>query len=160
MNDILKLIEADATLTPEMLARMCQKDEGDIRAMIEEWERTGVILGRRTLVDWDRAGGEEKVRAMIEVKINHKGAYAYDKLATKIRNYPEVTSLYLMSGTYDFLVIVEGRSLKEVAFFVGDKLSSHEMVTSTATHFVLNTFKESNVLFKVPEGDERLSDLL
>ena len=159
MDEILKLLESDATLTPEMLAKMCRKDVGDIRAAIEEWEKTGVILGRRTLVDWERAG-EEKVRAMIEVKINHKGTYAYDKLAQKIRNYPEVKSLYLMSGAYDFLVIVEGRSLKDVAFFVGDKLSSHEMVTSTATHFVLNTYKENHVLFKVPEGDERIADLL
>ncbi len=159
MDRILKLLENDATLTPEMLARMCQKDEGDIRAMIAEWEKSGVILGRRTLVDWELAG-EEKVRAMIEVKINHKGAYAYDKLAQKIRNYPEVKSLYLMSGGYDFLVIVEGNSLKEVAFFVGDKLSSHEMVISTATHFVLNTYKENHVLFKTPTDDERLGDLL
>ena len=159
MDNILKLLESDATLTPAMLAAMCKKDEGDIRKMIEEWEKSGVILGRRTLVDWERAG-EEKVRAMIEVKINHKGAYAYDKLATKIRNYPEVKSLYLMSGAYDFLVIVEGNTMKEVAFFVGDKLSSHEMVISTATHFVLNTYKENHVLFKVPEGDERITDLL
>ena len=159
MDEILKLLEKDATLTPAMLAAMCRKDEGDIRKMIEEWEKNGVILGRRTLVDWERAG-EEKVRAMIEVKINHKGAYAYEKLATRIRNYPEVKSLYLMSGAYDFLVVVEGDTLKDVAFFVGDKLSSHEMVISTATHFVLNTYKENHVLFKIPEGDERIDDLL
>ncbi len=159
MDEILKLLEKDATLTPATLAAMCRKDEGDIRRMIEEWEKNGVILGRRTLVDWERAG-EEKVRAMIEVKINHKGAYAYEKLATRIRNYPEVKSLYLMSGAYDFLVVVEGDTLKDVAFFVGDKLSSHEMVTSTATHFVLNTYKENHVLFKLPEGDERIEDLL
>ena len=159
MNEILKRLEKDATLTPEMLAVMYEKDEGDIRAMIEEWEKSGVILGRRTLIDWDRAG-EEKVRAMIEVKINHKGAYAYDKLATRIRNYPEVKNLYLMSGAYDFLVVVEGSTMKEVAFFVGDKLSSHEMVTSTSTHFVLNTYKENHVLFDVPNSDERPDDML
>lgn len=159
MDNILKIIEADATLTPAMLADMCKKDEGDIRKMIEEWEKSGVILGRRTLVDWERAG-EEKVRAMIEVKIDHKGPYAYDKLAQKIRNYPEVKSLYLMSGVYDFLVVVEGASMKEVAYFVGDKLSSHEMVVSTATHFVLNTYKENHVLFKVPDNDERIDELL
>ena len=159
MNEILKLLEKDATLTPAILATMCHKDEGDIRRMIEEWEKGGVILGRRTLVDWERAG-EEKVRAMIEVKITHKGAYAYEKLATRIRNYTEVKSLYLMSGAYDFLVVVEGDSLKDVAFFVGDKLSSHEMVVSTATHFVLNTYKENHVMFKLPEGDERIDDLL
>ena len=159
MDEILKLLEADATLTPELLATMCRKDVGDIRAAIEEWEKTGVILGRRTLVDWERAG-EEKVRAMIEVKIDHRGAYAYDKLAERIRNYPEVKSLYLMSGTFDFLVAVEGRSLKEVALFVNDKLSSQESVTSTATHFILNTYKENHVMFKVPEADERINELL
>ncbi len=159
MDDILKLLEKDATLTPETLAKMCGRDAGEIRAMIAEWEKNGVILGRRTLVDWERAG-EEKARAMIEVKIDHRGAYAYDKLAERIRNYPEVKSLYLMSGTYDFLVIVEGKSLKEVAFFVSDKLSSQEIVTSTATHFVLNTYKENHVMFKVPTADERINDLL
>ncbi len=159
MDNILKLLESDATLTPETLARMCRRDVGEIRAMIEEWEKNGVILGRRTLVDWERAG-EEKVRAMIEIKINHKGAYAYNKLAEKIRNYPEVKSLYLMSGTYDFLVVVEGRSMKEVAFFVSEKLSSQEMVTSTATHFVLNTYKENHVMFKVTDTDERINELL
>ena len=159
MKEVLRLLEKDATLSPETLARMCQKDEEEIRAAIKEWEKTGVILGRRTLVDWDRAG-EETVRAMIEVKINHKGSYAYEKLATRIRNYPEVKSLYLMSGGFDFLVIVEGRSMKEVAFFVSDKLSSHEMVTSTATHFVLNTYKENHVEFKVPTEDERIAELL
>ena len=159
MDNILKLLENDATLTPAMLAVMCEKDEGDIRKMIEDWEKSGVILGRRTLVDWERAG-EEKVRALIEVKINHKGAYAYDKLAQKIRNYSEVKSLYLMSGAYDFLVVVEGSTMKEVAYFVGDKLSSHEMVISTATHFILNTYKENHVMFKLPDGDERIDDLL
>lgn len=159
MEKILKLLENDATLTPEMLAKMCRKDVGDIRAMIAEWEKNGVILGRRTLVDWERAG-EEKVRAIIEVKIDHKGPYAYEKIATKIRNYPEVKSIYLMSGGFDFLVVVEGDSLKDVAFFVGDKLSSHEMVISTATHFILNTYKENHVLFKVSTVDERTSDIL
>ena len=159
MDNILKLLENDATLTPAMLADMCHKDEGDIRKMIDEWEKNGVILGRRTLVDWDRVG-EEKVRALIEVKITHKGAYAYDKLAQKIRNYPEVKSLYLMSGAYDFLVVVEGASMKEVAYFVGDKLSSQDMVVSTATHFILNTYKENHMIFKVPDGDERIDDLL
>ncbi|MBQ2719729.1 MAG: Lrp/AsnC family transcriptional regulator [Clostridia bacterium] len=159
MDDILKILEKDATLTPEALAKMCNRTPEEIRAMIAEWEKQGVILGRRTLVDWERAG-EEKARAMIEVKIDHRGAYAYDKLAERIRNYPEVKSLYLMSGTYDFLVVVEGKSLKEVAFFVSDKLSSQEIVTATATHFVMNTYKENHVMFKVPTADERINELL
>lgn len=159
MDDILKILEKDATLTPEVLAKMCNKSVEEVRAMIAEWEKSGVILGRRTLVDWELAG-EEKARAMIEVKIYHRGAYAYDKLAERIRNYPEVKSLYLMSGTFDFLVVVEGRSLKEVALFVNDKLSSQESVTSTATHFILNTYKENHVMFKVPEADERINELL
>ncbi len=159
MDDILKILEKDATLTPEALAKMCGKSSEEVRAMIEEWEKSGVILGRRTLVDWELAG-EEKARAMIEVKIDHRGAYAYDKLAERIRNYPEVKSLYLMSGTFDFLVVVEGKSLKEVALFVNDKLSSQESVTSTATHFILNTYKENHVMFKVPDADERINELL
>ena len=154
MDNILKLLENDATLTPEMLAKMCRKDEGDIRAMIEEWEKNGVILGRRTLVDWERAG-EEKVRAMIEVKINHKGAYAYDKLATKIRNYPEVKSLYLMSGGYDLCVMIEGKTMREVAYFVAQKLAPIEDVISTATHFVLRKYKDKGVIYGPAVLDER-----
>ena len=154
MDEILKLLESDATLTPEMLAKMCRKDVGDIRAAIEEWEKTGVILGRRTLVDWERAG-EEKVRAMIEVKINHKGAYAYDKLAQKIRNYPEVKSLYLISGAYDLMVLCEARTLKELAQFVHSRLSTLEGVTGTSTHFMLKTYKYGGMIFDGGKNDRR-----
>ncbi len=159
MNSILKAIEKDATLTPEALARMYHKEVGELRALIEKWEKEGVILGKRTLIDWDKAG-EECVRALIEVKIDHRGAYAYDKFAQKIRNYPEVKSVYLMSGGFDFSVVVEGRTLKEVAFFVGEKLSSQEMVLSTGTHFILKKYKENDIFFMTDEPDERVSDLI
>ena len=155
MDDILKLLEKDATLTPEALARMCNRDPDEIRAMIAAWEKEGVILGRRTLVDWDRAG-EEKARAMIEVKIDHRGAYAYDKLAERIRNYPEVKSLYLMSGAYDLSVLIEGKTMKEVAFFVSQKLAPIDAVISTSTHFVLHKYKDTGVIYNNTQNlDER-----
>ncbi len=159
MDKLLKLLESDASLTPEDLAAMCKKDVGDIRAMIDSWEKTGVILGRQTLIDWDRAG-EDKVAALIEIKINRNSAYDYDRLAQRIRNYPEVKSLYLMSGGFDFAVMVEGNTLKELAYFVGQKLAAHELVTSTATHFVLATYKENNVVFKSAEPDGRENDII
>ena len=159
MNSILKAIEKDATLTPETLARMYHKEVGELRAMIGQWEKDGVILGRRTLIDWEKAG-EEPVRALIEIKIDHRGAYAYDKFAQKIRNYPEVKSIYLMSGGFDFSVVVEGRTLNEVAFFVGEKLSSQEMVLSTGTHFILKKYKENDIFFATDEIDERENDLI
>ena len=126
--------------------------------ILKEWEKNGVILGRRTLVDWERAG-EEKVRAMIEIKINHKGAYAYNKLAEKIRNYPEVKSLYLMSGGYDLCVQIEGKTMKEVAYFVAQKLAPIEYVISTATHFVLKNYKVDGVFYTDEPEDERVITL-
>ncbi len=153
-NKLLKLIENDATLTPEQLAVMLSKEVGEIKTLIENFEREGVILGRQSLIDWDKTD-REYVTAFIEVKIQPQRDRGFDAIAEKIYNYPEVKSLYLMSGGFDFVVMIEGRTMREVAFFVAQKLATIEFVTSTSTHFVLNKYKDKGVVYKTPELDER-----
>ena len=154
MEKILSLLENDATLTPEQLAVMCQKEEGDIKKMIAAYEENGVILGYKTLIDWDKTD-REYVSALIEVKITPQRDRGFDRVAERIYNYPEVQSLYLMSGGYDLAVLIEGKTMKEVAYFVAQKLATIEDVISTATHFVLRKYKDKGVIYGVVEVDER-----
>ncbi len=159
MKNILKLLEMDATLTPECLATICQKEVGELRDAITRWEEEGVILGRQTVIDWDKVGGD-RVLALIEVKLALSSEFSYDTFARRIRNYPEVASLYLMSGGFDFAVVVEGEDMRDIANFVGQKLAAQDMVTSTATHFFLNTYKKDHLICQIPETDERENDIL
>ena len=152
MNDFLKLLESDSRLTPEQLAVMCDKDVGEIKEMIGKFEKEGIILGYHTLIDWDKTA-RESVTALIELKISPQEDRGFDKIAEKIRNYPEVQSVYLMSGGFDLAVFIEGKTLKEVAFFVAQKLAPMNSIQSTATHFVLKKYKGVN--YGIPETDER-----
>lgn len=154
MDQLLKVLEDNATLTPEQLAIMLDKEVGDIRKMIAAYEAEGVILGYKTIIDWDKTE-REYVTAMIEVKITPQRDRGFDRIAEKIYNYPEVQSVYLMSGSYDLCVIIEGRTMKEVAFFVAQKLAPIEFVMSTATHFVLRRYKDKGIVYGAPEIDER-----
>ena len=154
MNEILKALEENATLTTEQLSTMLGKEEGDIRDMIRQYEEDGVILGYRTVIDWDKTD-REYVTALIEVKITPQLDRGFDRIAEKIYNYPEVKSLYLMSGGYDLCVTIEGRTMKEVAYFVGRKLAPMEDVMSTATHFVLRKYKDTGIVYGSMEIDER-----
>ena len=154
MDQLLKVLEDNATLTPEQLAIMLDKEVGDIRRMIATYEAEGVILGYKTIIDWDKTE-REYVTAMIEVKITPQRDRGFDRIAEKIYNYPEVQSVYLMSGSYDLCVIIEGRTMKEVAFFVAQKLAPIEFVMSTATHFVLRRYKDKGIVYGAPEIDER-----
>ncbi len=154
MDKLLTLLENDSTLTATELARMLDKEVGEIKQIIEKYEKDGVILGYQTLVDWDKTD-RESVSALIEVKVMPQRDRGFDKIAEKIYNHPEVKSLYLMSGGFDFTVIIEGKTMKEVAYFVAQKLAPIEFVTSTATHFVLKKYKDKGVVYKIPEKDER-----
>jgi len=154
MDTILKLLEDNATLTPEQLAVMCRKEVGDVRRMIENYEKDGVILGYKTMIDWDKTD-REYVTALIEVKITPQRDRGFDRVAEKIYNYPEVQSLYLMSGGYDLCVMIEGKTMREVAYFVAQKLATIDDVISTATHFVLRKYKDKGVVYGVVEIDER-----
>lgn len=156
MNNILKILEDNANLTHEQLAVMCQKEVGDIKKYIKEQEANGVILGYKTMIDWDKTD-REYVTALIEVKITPQRDRGFDRVAELIYNYPEVQSLYLMSGGYDLAVLIEGKTMKEVAYFVAYKLATLEDVVSTSTHFVLKKYKDKGVIYKAPEKDERES---
>ena len=154
MDTILKLLEDNATLTPEQLAVMCKKEVGDIKKMIKTYEQDGVILGYKTMIDWDKTD-REYVTALIEVKITPQRDRGFDRVAERIYNYPEVQNLYLMSGGYDLAVLIEGKTMKEVAYFVAQKLATIEDVISTATHFVLRKYKDKGVIYGTVEVDER-----
>ena len=154
MDKLLKLLEDNATLTPAELAVMLNKEEGDIRALIQKYESDGVIVGYKTLVDWDKTD-REYVTAMIEVKMTPQRDRGFDRIAEKIYNYPEVQSVYLMSGGFDLCLLIEGRTMKEVAYFVAQKLAPIDAVISTATHFVLRKYKDKGVIYGADEIDER-----
>ena len=154
MDKLLSLLEDDATLTAEQIALMLKKEVGDIKDLIAKYERDGVILGHKTLIDWDKTD-REYVTALIEVKIQPQRDRGFDKIAEKIYNYPEVQSVYLMSGGFDLAVLIEGRTMREVAFFVAQKLATIEYVTSTATHFVLRKYKDKGVIYGAATVDER-----
>lgn len=155
MNKLLKLLEDDATLTPEQLAVMLSKEVGEIKAIIDKYEKEGVILGRKTIIDWDKTDSET-VNAIIEVKVTPQRDRGFDRIAEKIYNYPEVKSLYLMSsGGFDFTLLIEGKTMREVALFVTQKLAPIDSVTATATHFVLRKYKDKGVIYGTAEIDER-----
>ena len=154
MDTLLKILEDNATLTPEQLSVMLDKEVGEIRDIIKKHEADGVIVGYKTLIDWDKTA-REYVTAMIEVKITPQRDRGFDCIAEKIYHYPEVQSVYLMSGGFDLAVLIEGRTMREVAFFVAQKLATIEYVTSTATHFVLRKYKDKGVIYGAATVDER-----
>ena len=151
---ILQLLENDATLSTEQLSILLSTDLETVRAIIRELEQNGTILGYKTIIDWEKTD-REAVSAMIDVKLTPQKERGFDRVAEKIDQYPEVKSVYLMSGAYDLSVLIEGKTMKEVAFFVSQKLATIEGVISTATHFVLHKYKDTGVLYDSPEIDER-----
>lgn len=154
MKQILQLLEENARLTTEQMAVMCNLDEEEIKDKIKQLEDEGVILGYKALIDWDKTD-REYVSAVIELKVAPQRDRGFDRIAEKIYNYPEVQSVHLMSGGYDLMLIIEGKTMREVAYFVAYKLAPIEDVVSTATHFVLKKYKDKGIIYKMPEKDER-----
>ena len=159
MDQILQILDKDCRLTPEQLAQKCGRDVEEIKATIRRLENEGVILGYKALIDWDKTD-REYVSAVIELKITPQRDRGFDKIAEKLINYPEVQSVHLMSGGYDLMLIIEGKTMKEVAFFVARKLAVIDAVTATATHFVLKTYKDKGVVYGAPKSDMRESVVL
>lgn len=153
-TEILKLLEGNARLTSEQLSVMLNCDKSEIENEISEYEKNGTILGYKAVVDWEKTE-QESVTAMIDVKLTPQRDRGFDRVAEKIYNYPEVKSVYLMSGAYDLSVLIEGKTMKEVALFVAQKLSTIDSVNSTATHFILHKYKDKGVLYSSGEIDER-----
>ena len=131
---ILTFIENNSRIELKDLAVMLGSSEAEIANEIADMEKEGIICGYHTLIDWDKTS-EEKVTALIEVKVTPQRGLGFDKVAERIYNYPEVNSVYLISGGFDFLVMLEGKTMRDVAQFVSDKLSPLDSVLSTATHF-------------------------
>lgn len=155
MKEILELLENDARLTSKQIAAMLDMEEETVAGIIKELEEKKVILGYFTLVNWDKVG-EENVSALIEVKISPQREVGFDAVAERVYRFPEVKTVRLVSGAYDLVVIVEGKTLKEVANFVSQKLASLENVLSTTTHFVLKTYKHQGTIVEDGEEDRRL----
>ena len=153
MTKLLKLLEQDCTLTDAQLASMADMTEEEVRKAKKELEDDNLILGYKAIVDWDRTQ-REAVTALIEVKVTPQRGEGFDRVAERIYQYEEVESVYLMSGAFDLTVIISGRTLKEVASFVGERLSTLEDVTGTATHFILKKYKEKHLIFKKQETQE------
>ncbi|MCQ2424226.1 MAG: Lrp/AsnC family transcriptional regulator [Clostridia bacterium] len=153
-EELLKLLEKNCRLTDEQISRMLGKEQGDLRCMMQKLEDDKVILAYKAIVDWDKVE-HESVNALIELKITPQRDQGFDRVAKKIYNYPEVESLYLMSGGYDLCVQLRGKTMKEVAYFVARKLAVMDEVVSTATHFVLKKYKDTGVIFESATADER-----
>ena len=156
---LLKMMERDAHVSVSDMAVMLGLSEEEVRTEIAEMEKAGVIRGYKTVVDWERLD-DAYVSAIIELKVTPKAGFGFEDVAAKVMKYPEVESVYLMSGVYDLNVVVKGKSLQDVANFVAKELSAMESVTSTATHFVMRRYKELDVELLGSGKDERGSYLL
>ena len=155
MKEILEILERDAHATPEQIATHTGLPADRVRAQIHEWETSGVIRRYKTVVDWDRFG-RERVLALIDVKVTPARGVGFDDVAEHIYRYPEVHTVYLVSGTEDLRCVVEGGSLHDIADFVAQKLSAIDRVTATTTHFLLKKYKEDGDIFAERVPDLRL----
>ena len=158
MDEILEVLEKDARATPEEIARMLKKKPAAVKDAIKKYEKGGVILKYKAVLNKDLIKDEDSaVRALIEVNIAPQKDVGFDKIAERIYSFPEVTSCYLISGTYDLLLVVEGKNIHTVASFVSEKLSCLENVKGTATHFLLKKYKEDGVILKHKEENKRIA---
>jgi len=155
MDELLELLKKNALEKPETLGKMLGISPEEVRRRIAEYEQRGVIRGYQAVINEDQLG-LDRVNAVIEVKVTPERRGGFDRVARRVCRFPEVQAAYLMSGGYDLLLFVSGKSLREVANFVSEKLATMEGVISTATHFVLKTYKQYGVLMEKEDEYERL----
>lgn len=153
-EELLSIIEKNSRIGIKDLAVMLNKNETDVLNELENLEKEGIICGYHTLIDWEKTS-IDKVTAMIEVKVTLQRGQGFEKIAERIYNYPEVHAVYLISGGFDLLVILEEKSLKEIAKFVSEKLSTLDSVLSTGTHFILRKYKDHGTILSQKKSDER-----
>lgn len=153
--ELLQILKEDCRVPLEQLATMTGAPLEEVAQTIDQMEKSGVILRYSPIINWDRTD-RERVEAMIEVRVTPQRDQGFDAIAERIYRFDEVKSVYLMSGAYDLLLLVEAHTLKELAFFVSTKLSTLETVTGTATHFVLKRYKSDGVIFEGSNQDKRL----
>ena len=152
---ILAVLEKNSRIDLADLAALLGVTEAEVANEISEMEKERVICGYHTLINWDKTNNE-KVTALIEVKVTPQRGLGFDSIAERIYTYSEVHALYLMSGGFDFTVIIEGKTMKQVATFVSSKLAPLEAVLSTSTHFVLKKYKDHGTVLDAPVSDERM----
>jgi DNA-binding Lrp family transcriptional regulator len=156
MKEILRILEEDPRISVEDIASMTGKSAAEVASVIADCEAKGIIRQYKAVIDWEKVG-HEPVIAFIDVKVSPERGVGFDDVAERIYRFPEVRAVYLVSGMHDLRVQVTGKSMKEVAFFVAEKLATIDRVQSTNTHFLLKKYKEDGVIFEVPEGDRRLA---
>lgn len=152
---ILNFIEKNSRIDLKELSIILGVDKTSVMNELEKMEEERIICGYHTLIDWDKAG-IEKVTALIEVRVTPQRGMGFDKVAERIYNYPEVNSVYLISGGFDFMVTIEGKTLREVSQFVSEKLSPLDTVLSTKTNFILKKYKDHGTVIAEPAKDERI----
>jgi len=153
-NEILNILAKNSRVSNEQIAMMLGRDVEEVKQAISELEEQNIILGYPATINWEKTD-RDVVMAFIEVRVTPQRDKGFDKVAERIYQYPQVKSLNLMSGGYDLFVAVEGKSMKEVALFVAEKLATIESVISTSTHFVLKKYKENGVSFEHKQIDDR-----
>ena len=156
MREILEILESDPRIGPKEIATMVGITEAQAASKIKELEKKGIIRKYKTVIDWEKAG-EEYVYAIIELKVALRERTGYDSIAERIAKFPEVRSVRLISGDHDLSLTVRGKSMKDVAFFVAEKIATLEQVQGTVTHFVLRTYKEDGDVLFEKERSERLA---
>jgi len=158
MDEILEILEKDSRCSAEDIARMLKKKPEAIKQAIKKYEKEGVILKYKVVINKELIhDADSEVRALIEVNITPQKDLGFDKIAERIYSFPEVTSCYLISGTYDLLVVVEGKNIHAVSSFIAEKLSCLEHVRGTVTHFLLKKYKEDGVVLKHREENKRIA---
>ena len=153
-EQILSVIEKNSRIDIGELAILLGEDEAAIANEIADMEKEGIICGYHTLINWDKTANE-KVNALIEVRVTPQRGMGFDNIAERIYQFSEVNAVYLMSGSFDFTVFIEGRTMRDVAQFVSDKLAPMDSVLSTATHFVLKKYKDHGTILSAKKKDER-----
>ncbi len=153
-EELLSIIEKNSRINTKELSILLGVEEIDVINEMAKLEQEGIICGYHTLIDWEKTS-IEKVTALIEVRVTPQRGQGFDKIAERIYNYPEVKSVYLISGGFDLLITLEEKSLKEISAFVSDKLSTLDSVLSTATHFILKKYKDHGTIVDKKKEDNR-----
>ncbi len=158
MDEILEVLSNDARITPAEIAKLTKRNVNDVKKAIKNYEKNGTIVKYKAIINQGMLKEEkERVRALIEVSILPQKDVGFDYISERIYSFPEVSSCYLVSGTYDLLVVVEGSSLQDVSEFISSKLAPMQNVRSTATHFLLKKYKEDGQIFKRSTQSKRLN---
>ena len=155
MQELLEVLEKNSRISVKDLAVMLQEDEVEFAARMTQLEKSKIIFGYHTMINWDKAH-IDRVTALIEVRVTPQRGEGFDTIAQRIYQFEEVTAVYLMSGAFDLTVIVEGKTMKEVALFVAQRLAPIDQVLSTSTHFILKRYKDHGIVLEDHEKDERM----